>query len=102
MTDFDISSSKFGLSLSEFSHLSDTDKKKLIRLMARIMERAYRRGVHQTLHLFQNNRIDDWILRNPHMYRYSKNLDKSIGLDGFITCSIDRLMMEEHLENIGV
>ena len=38
----------------------------------------------------------------PNMYRYSKNLDKSIGLDGFITCSIDRLMMEEHLENIGV
>lgn len=102
MTDFDDGSSKFGLHIQEFSHLVEGDKKKLLRLMARIMERAYRRGVQQTLYLAEKGLIDEDIIDEPHSYRYGRSLDQSIGLDGFITSSIERLLMEENLENLGL
>jgi hypothetical protein len=101
-TDFECGSSKFGLTLGEFSDLDKEKKKKLIRLIARIMERAYRRGVQQTLVLAEKDAIDEWIFENTHNYRYGKSLDVSIGLDGFTTSSVERLMMEENLENIGL
>ena len=101
MTDFEDSSSKFGLKIDHFDHLHDDDKKKLVILMARIMERAYRRGVQQTLHMLDKDQIDQWIIDSTHKFRYGKRLDASIGLDGFTTSSIDRLMMEENLETVG-
>ena len=53
MQDFVATSVAHGLKLGEFEHLSLADKKKLVRLMARIAERSYRRGFqHGTLPQF--------------------------------------------------
>ncbi|HEY3526787.1 MAG TPA: hypothetical protein VGK47_11355 [Nitrososphaeraceae archaeon] len=100
-SDFVDSSSKFGLKEHEFCTLNPERKQKLVRLMARIMERAYRRGVQQTLALKEKGTIDEWIIDNPHSYRYDKSLAISIGLDGFTSSSIERLFMEEKLQDIG-
>ena len=100
-TDFDGGSSRFGLVMGEFDHLPDKTKKKLVNLMSRIMERAYRRGVQQALCMQENDQIEEWILGDTHKYRYGKSLANSIGLDGFTTTSIERLFMEEHLDTIG-
>lgn len=79
--------------------LSADQQKRLARWMGRIAERAYRRGVQQALYLSENGRIDDWIMNDVHAYRYDKSLDISIGLDGFTTTSLERLMIEENIEN---
>jgi len=101
-TDFDDGSSKFGLQYNEFKDLSDNTKKKLKKLISRIMERAYRRGVQQALVLNENNAIDEWIKNDLHKFRYGKSLQKSIGLDGFVTTSQERLDIEESLDTVGL
>lgn len=101
-TDFDDTSSKFGLVEGEFEHLDGKTKNQLVKLMSRIMERAYRRGVQQALELYKKDAIDDWITCEPWNYRYDKSLATSIGLDGFTTTSIERLFIEEKLESIGL
>tara|TARA_R110000868_G_scaffold136519_4_gene349519 strand:- start:4013 stop:4315 length:303 start_codon:yes stop_codon:yes gene_type:complete len=97
----DYGNSKMGLKFDEFAHFSEEEKQKLLRLMSRIMERSYRRGVQQTLHMKDRNIIEEWILDNPYSYRYEKSLEISIGLDGYTTASLERLMIEENLHNIG-
>ena len=54
-THFTASSSKYGLKEGEFDEIPHKMRKKLIRLIARIMEKAYRRGVQQAITLYKNN-----------------------------------------------
>lgn len=91
-----------GLDIHDFINLDKKTKKKLIRLLACVMESAYRRAVQQTLTLNNEDRIDEWIRNKPEDYRYEKSLSKSIGLDGFTTNSIDRLNMEHNLSSLGL
>ena len=59
------------------------------------MEKAYRRGVQQTLCLSEEGKIPDWILKDDgYSYRYEKPLGTSTGLDGFVTTSRERLEIE--------
>lgn len=101
MTDFNDGNSKFGLKMGHFDHLSSDDKKDLLMLMARIMEKAYRRGAYQVLTLAEKGCIDEDVLDDLNAYRYRKSLDQSPGLDGFLTSSKERLLTEEHLEVLG-
>ncbi len=101
-TDFRANSSFYGLKMYEFSSLDEELKLKLKGVMARIMERAYRRGVQQTITLYEDDRILPNILNNLHDYRYNENPDISIGLDGFKTSSLERLEMEESLNQVGL
>jgi hypothetical protein len=89
-----------GLDSDDFYELSLEHKKKIIRLLACVMESAYRRGVQQTLVLKKIGRIDEWIIKNPSSYRYDKSLSASIGLDGFTTKAIERLEMEHSLREM--
>ncbi len=91
-----------GLYNFDFSDLDLKYKKKIRRLLACVMESAYRRGIQQTLVLKDKNVIDDWIIEEPHNYRYNKSLSRSIGLDGFTTSSIERLEMEHSLFEMGL
>ena len=43
-SDFTSDSAAYGLKDQQFAHLSDSDQKKLLRLMARISEKSFRRG----------------------------------------------------------
>lgn len=84
--------------LEKINHtLNKTERNLLLGLMARIMESAYRRGVHQALFLKETKGIDEWIINSPHAYRYGRSLEMSIGLDGYITTSRERLLIEEDL-----
>jgi len=47
LSDFAPYSVTYGLRDAEFRHLSERDRKKLVRLMARIAEQSYRRGAQQ-------------------------------------------------------
>lgn len=95
------SSSQYGLHPDEFNHLSQEDLIKLNRLIARIMERAYRRGVQQAIVLNKHKCIDRKILDDLAAWRYENDLDISFGLDGFKSSSIKRLNMEENLHELG-
>jgi hypothetical protein len=86
-----------GLDILFFSKFSESERKKILRLCAVVMESAYRRGVQQALHLNDNGGIDDWILKDVHKYRYGKSLSRSIGLDGYETSSIERLKREHDI-----
>ena len=81
----------------DFEGLTEEQKLRMKRWMARIMERAYRRGVQQAIFMKEKGLVDEWILENLHDYRYGKSIDVSVGLDGFTTSSIDRLEIEEDL-----
>lgn len=76
--------------------LNSEDKFFLLDLIARISEKSYRRAVQQVLTLMDKNAIDEWILTDQgRAYRYEKTEKTSIGLDGFQTTSIYRLLCEE-------
>lgn len=96
-THFSYTSSIYGLKDGEFSDLPQKIKNKLLRLMARIMERAYRRGVQQAMEMEPTVEIGDL-----HAYRYENSLDDSLGLDGFRSSSLERLAMEESLDEVGL
>lgn len=90
--------STHGLDEGEFDHLDEKTKKKLIRLMSRIMERAYKRGVQQAVTLVESGKKFPVLENGSTLYkwRYEKSLDKSYGIhEWFVTSSIERLMMEE-------
>lgn len=92
-----------GFKHGEFEHLAVKDKKKLLKLMARIMERAYRRGVQQALFMYEKHLIDKKLICafGLHAWRYNISLDKSVGIDKFTTSSLERLFIEEPLDEIG-
>lgn len=76
-------------------NLKENQKKWLVRYISEISESSYRRGVQQTIVLGEKSRIDDWIYKNDGAnYRYDKSLKTSIGLDGFKTTSLQRLLIE--------
>jgi len=78
-------------------NLTEKQKKWLIRYIAEISEASYRRAVQQTIVLGEKDSIDDWIYKNDAAnYRYDKSLKTSIGLDGFQTTSLKRLLIENH------
>ena len=62
--------------LGEFRSIPTPVRKKLIKLMARISEKSYRRGVHQALSLKVKS---DFPYDDIHKWRYA-NPDKSVGL----------------------
>lgn len=83
-----------GIELDAFDHLSAADKAKLLRLMARVAEKAYRRGAQQGLVYAEQHPsashadLVDW--------RYGASLDVSPALlhKGERERSVDRLLME--------
>ena len=102
-TDFWWDSSIYGFKVLELLDLDQNLQNKLMRMIARIMERAYRRGVQQAITLYKNGNIPDEIISNLHDWRYDNNLDISPGLHrGFQTTSLERLEMEESLIEIGL
>ena len=98
-TDFILSSSIYGLKMDEFSFDKETQEK-LLRLMARIMERAYRRGVQQAITLYPDGILPE-ILEDLECWRYENDLDKCPGLRGDRDSSLWRLQCEESLDQIG-
>lgn len=95
MNDFDSRSVAYGLKRGAFDHLSDRDKKRLLRVMWRISEKSYRRGLQ---HGMQAEPTVD-----PYEYRYERNLDKAPGCDGWGgTSAFERLVIEyRELNEIG-
>lgn len=84
-----------------FGDLTKDQKTALVRLMARLMEKSYRRGVQQGIEMstdercrFQNNEEGRGKLVN---WRYNESLDSSVGIDpnAYTTTSLERLEMEE-------
>ena len=62
--------------LVEFRHIPKPVRKKLIKLMARISEKSYRRGVHQSVSLKVKS---DFPHKNIEKWRYA-NQEKSLGV----------------------
>lgn len=85
-----------GLKLGEFADLPLERKQKLVKLMARIAEKAYRRGAHQAIHLSAVGRMH---LGDPISWRYGKDLSQSPGIDGFKQTSRDALFANNPVLN---
>ena len=96
--DFLPGTSAYGLRLGEFEELTPATKKKLVRMMARIMERAYRRGVQHGAEF----EMDPKFRSNLHKWRYLRSLDKSPGILGGTTPSLERLEIEESTRDVGL
>jgi hypothetical protein len=67
----------------------------LLKVMARVAERAYRRGAQQGVHIAQNRPQD--LPKDLGDWRYGPSADKSVGLDTntkFATTAVERLEME--------
>jgi hypothetical protein len=90
-TTFSTNSVAYPLQKDEFKSLKRIEKGRLIRLMARISEASYRRGLQHGVHFTKNNiQIED-----PYNFRYGRSLNNSKFADGpggFT--SIERLWME--------
>jgi hypothetical protein len=88
MTDFASSRVAHGLKFLAFNHLSPRDKKKLIRLMARIAEKSSRRG-------FQHGTLGMHTI-GPVKFRFEVSLDKSPFTDGggYNPSAVERLFGE--------
>lgn len=85
-----------GFSEDEFAAIDPRLKRKLLRLMARIAEKSYRRGYQQGEYLNRPENIgDEWRI-NPADLRHRTNLDVSPGVDSkhYKTTSLERLDME--------
>lgn len=85
-----------GLKLGEFSDLPPERKQKLIKLMSRIAEKAYRRGAHQAIQLSGVGRLH---IGDPISWRYGKDLSESPGIDGFKQTSLDALFANNTVLN---
>lgn len=90
-SDFVPGSVLYGLRVHEFDHLPEKDRKKLVRLMARISEASYRRG-------FQQGAVVGHHCAWPlHDYRYRFSLDRAAFAEGDVEMSsIGRLDCEHH------
>jgi hypothetical protein len=89
-TDFISTSVAYGLKEDAFAHLSERDRKRLVRLMARISEKSYRRGVQHGALLtggISKDKIAKW--------RFDASLDSSPWVGSpMIQKSTERLFME--------
>jgi hypothetical protein len=82
-----------GLHWGEFNHLAPADKKKLVRLMARIAEKSYRRGFEHGVVMTDDR--ESWIRDDPGAWRCYADLDLSPWADRpTTTTSICRLFAE--------
>jgi hypothetical protein len=89
-SDFTRNSVVYGLKEDAFEHLSDRDKKRLVRLMARLAEKSYRRGV-QHGSLLTKGMSEDVMVK----WRFEPSLDTSPWIDSrTVQKSIERLFME--------
>ena len=90
-----------GFNVQEFAHLTPSDRRKLITLMARIAEQAYRRGAYQGVKLAGDE--TDLLPRDLYDWRYGRSLDQSPWLDdATIESSTERLYAEcGDLETLG-
>ena len=90
--------------IGEFNDLPENKKIKLTRMIARIMERAYRRGVQQGITMTVDDRcgLEE---KDCYEWRYEIDLDQSVGIDKngpLKTSSLERIFMEEDcLREIG-
>ncbi len=93
----------YGLHMQEFENIEEDKRKKLIRLMARIMESSYRRGAQQSLYMERNGGTPTLCSeRELYEYRYDPDIDTSVGITGFTSSSIDRLFTEYRvLQHLG-
>jgi hypothetical protein len=73
MIEFAKTSVAAGLSFDEFRELDVKTRRKLVRLLARVSEASYRRGVQQGVHFAKQNRP----IRDPFKMRYEQSLDNS-------------------------
>ena len=97
MTDFIQSSVIHGLKFDEFDHLSKSDRKKLVKLMARISEKSFRRGFQHGVEIPR-----DEVLIEPCKLRFQTSLNISPAPHYPMKWSaIGRLFMEYPLEQVG-
>lgn len=102
-THFVSSASCYGWKMNELNewNLTEEQKYKLLKLIARISERSYRRGAQQGIVLSQSNLILPEIMDFLCNWRYENDLDTSPGLRGDLWSSLDVLQREENLYQIG-
>lgn len=82
-----------GFEADAFAHLSTPDQAQLVRLMARIAEQAYRRGVYQCAKLAESD--GDLLPKDIYGWRHDLSLDKSPWLDDTtVEPAIERLFAE--------
>lgn len=99
-TDFNARACAYGLRHGEFDHLTDGDRGKLLRLMARLAEKSYRRGAQQGAVLG----AEGVIAHDLHAWRYERSLDRCPWLDDpqHTETALDRLLIEnDDLRRIG-
>ena len=86
------------------SKLTKKEKKLLLRFIARISESSYRRGAHQTLHLFEFDELPAILIKDVgEHFRYGTSLDNSKGLtDNIKMSSVDRLIQQYDLHSTGL
>lgn len=103
MTDhaFSTKSIAAGFAGQAFSHLDPSDRRKLVTLMARIAEQAYRRGAYQSAKFVGDD--SDLLPHDLYSWRHRQTLDQSPWLDDTtIESSIQRLFAEcADLEALG-
>jgi len=76
--------------MGEFEDLPKSTKRKLVKLMARISEKSYRRGVQQALAVgFTHKSVSDW--------RYG-DMNKSKGIDTPCTFSTKDRFFQQNSE----
>ena len=90
-----------GFATQAFGHLALRDRQKLVVLMARIAEQAYRRGAYQGVKLAGDDA--DLLPDDLYNWRYGRPLDQSPWLDDTTTeASTERLFTEcGELEALG-
>jgi hypothetical protein len=95
MSDFIKSSILQGLKMNEFSELPKPTLRKLVKLMARISERSYRRGVQQALSVGCIHPVSNW--------RYAP-LERSAGIDTPSSKSVIYRLFEQNpeLDQVGL
>ena len=76
-----------GLNCDEFHDLTNAQRKKIVKLLARVSEKSYRRGAQQSQNV-------PWVHDSQSKWRYS-NIDKSIGINKkFGIKTVDRLFVQ--------
>ena len=101
-TFWDESSPAHGLQVGEFDDLPMEKKRKLIRLMARMNEKSFRRGGQQGVEF--KTRCPKEIVPDLVEWRYGQSLDNAIGLNGWtgLNNSTIRLFVEcGFLDDLG-
>ncbi len=83
----------YGLHESEFADIDPTTREKLLRVVARVSECSFRRGLQHGIYFTENSiplRIDPW------KFRYQVSLDKSPCIDsgGWTPTALERLSIE--------